>query len=199
MNDIPVYEWEFRENYEEENVFPENPVSVRRLPSGKYRVRHGGKVSAYATTEKKAKAQARLLRGLEHGMVPRSNPGKLLEFHTRMMTAAANKEVTYNDLMDIALTRTGGNRQTAQLLVDSYLAGAALAQKVAKQKGKVIPFKRNPPVTKIYQRCIQIFASKAGMQHHCDAACKRAGHRYQHKFKKSACIYGLADGSLLIK
>lgn len=53
--------------------------------------------------------------------------------------------------------------------------------------------------TKIYQKVLKIYASKAGMKHHCDEACKRAGHRYVHSFKKSACIYGLADGSILIR
>ena len=37
----------------------------------KYRVSHGGKVSAKGTTRAKAKRQANLLRGLEHGWKPR--------------------------------------------------------------------------------------------------------------------------------
>lgn len=48
-----------------------NPVTVRKLPSGKCRVRTPRGVKAYGTTCKKAKAQARLLRGIEHGMKPR--------------------------------------------------------------------------------------------------------------------------------
>lgn len=51
---------------------------------------------------------------------------------------------------------------------------------------------------KIYNRVIQIFASKEGMPHNCDAACKSHQHLYQHKFTKKACIYGLPDGTLLI-
>jgi hypothetical protein len=57
----------------------------------------------------------------------------------------------------------------------------------------------NPPARKIYNRVIQIFASKEGMPHQCDDKCKRAHHRYQHKFSSKACIYGLSDGSILIK
>jgi hypothetical protein len=62
-------------------------------------------------------------------------------------------------------------------------------------------YRRNPPsgAVKIYSQCIEIRASKAGMPHKCDAACKRSGHRYKHAFKKKACIYGLPDDSILIK
>jgi hypothetical protein len=54
-------------------------------------------------------------------------------------------------------------------------------------------------LVKIYNHVDAIFASKAGMDHKCDSACKKSGHRYQHKFKEKACIYGLSDGTLLIK
>ena len=41
------------------------PVKIRKVDG--YRVTHGGKVSAKKTTKEKAEAQARLLRGIEHG------------------------------------------------------------------------------------------------------------------------------------
>ena len=41
------------------------PVKIKKIDG--YRVTHGGKVSAKKTTRKKAEAQARLLRGIEHG------------------------------------------------------------------------------------------------------------------------------------
>lgn len=59
--------------------------------------------------------------------------------------------------------------------------------------------KRNPPRTLIYSSVVEIVASKAGMDHHCDASCKRARHVYRHKFSASARIYGLPGGSLLIE
>jgi hypothetical protein len=46
------------------------PVKEKRLPSGKYRVSTPSNVHAKATTKKKADAQARLLRGVEHGWKP---------------------------------------------------------------------------------------------------------------------------------
>lgn len=46
------------------------PVKMRRTKGGKYRVSHGGKVSAKATTKAKAARQARLLRGVAHGWKP---------------------------------------------------------------------------------------------------------------------------------
>jgi hypothetical protein len=45
------------------------PVTVTRR-GRKYRVTHGGTVSAKGTTKAKATRQARLLRGLEHGWHP---------------------------------------------------------------------------------------------------------------------------------
>ena len=45
------------------------PVKIARRGS-QYRVSHGGKVSATGTTKAKARRQASLLRGLEHGWHP---------------------------------------------------------------------------------------------------------------------------------
>ena len=44
------------------------PVKIKKVDG--YKVTHGGKVSAKKTTKKKAQAQARLLRGIEHGWHP---------------------------------------------------------------------------------------------------------------------------------
>ncbi len=45
------------------------PVKVSRRGS-RFRVTHGGKVSAKGTTKAKARAQANLLRGIAHGWKP---------------------------------------------------------------------------------------------------------------------------------
>ena len=46
-----------------------SPVKITKL-DGKYKVSHGGKTSAKATTKKKAEAQARLLHGVARGWKP---------------------------------------------------------------------------------------------------------------------------------
>lgn len=46
------------------------PVKIIKLKSGKFRVRTPGGIKAKATTKRKAEAQARLLRGIEHGFKP---------------------------------------------------------------------------------------------------------------------------------
>lgn len=46
------------------------PVHIERLPDGKYMVSHGGKVSAKATTLKKALAQKRLILAASNGWRP---------------------------------------------------------------------------------------------------------------------------------
>lgn len=45
------------------------PVKVRKAGK-KYRVTHGGKVSAKGTSKKKAEKQAKLLRAVAHGWKP---------------------------------------------------------------------------------------------------------------------------------
>ncbi len=45
------------------------PVKVTKVDG--HRVTHGGKVSAKNTSKAKAESQARLLRGLAHGMKPK--------------------------------------------------------------------------------------------------------------------------------
>lgn len=46
------------------------PVKIRKTKSGKYRVTHGGKVSAKGTTKAKARRQGNLLRAVAHGWKP---------------------------------------------------------------------------------------------------------------------------------
>lgn len=50
----------------------------------------------------------------------------------------------------------------------------------------------------IYGQVEKVFAKKS-QKHKCDAACKKTGHRYWHAFKVKPRMYGLPDGSILIK
>ena len=45
------------------------PVKITKT-DGKYKVTHGGKVSAKGTTKKKAESQKRLLNAVSHGWKP---------------------------------------------------------------------------------------------------------------------------------
>lgn len=58
----------------------------------------------------------------------------------------------------------------------------------------------NPPkgAVKIYGRLLRIEAQKT-QRHICDAACKKANHCYFHDFKSGACVYGMPDGTLVIR
>lgn len=48
------------------------PVKIRKLPNkNRWRVYDGKRVVAKSTSKKNAEKQARLLRGLAHGMKPR--------------------------------------------------------------------------------------------------------------------------------
>lgn len=59
-------------------------------------------------------------------------------------------------------------------------------------------FIHNPKATLIYGKVNRIIATKT-QKHICDAECKKHGHRYYHDFSSQAQMYGLPDGSLLIK
>jgi hypothetical protein len=53
-----------------------NPVRVRRLASGRYRVKSKGRVKAAATTHLRAMRQASLLRGVKRGWKPTGQPAR---------------------------------------------------------------------------------------------------------------------------
>ena len=52
------------------------PVKITKTKSGKYRVSTPSSVHAKGTTKAKAEAQARLLKGIEHGWKPTGKPAK---------------------------------------------------------------------------------------------------------------------------
>ncbi len=95
-----------------EEIPGENPVKIRKLPGKeRYRVKHDGTISAYATTKEKAEAQARFLRGLKHGMVPRAkNPVTLgLELGYRKRGKVPNPPLTqiYSRIITVYASKAG--------------------------------------------------------------------------------------------
>lgn len=59
--------------------------------------------------------------------------------------------------------------------------------------------RQNPVIqTVIYGKVLAIEAQKT-QKHVCDDECKQYGHRYRHDFTTPVVMYGLSDGSILLK
>ena len=73
------------------------------------------------------------------------------------------------------------------------------ARQVLRQNRKpAMNARKNPRGVLIYGQVDTIYAKKT-QKHVCDAECKAHGHRYYHKFSSKPKMYGLPDGTLLIK
>jgi hypothetical protein len=201
-------------------VKKKNPVTVRKLPGGGYRVTDNGKVTAFNTTKKKAFAQVALLRGVQHGMKIRKNPkgqkkiyGWLMTFYagsrvgipSRLQFASRESALDYvyknkikhvESLAPITKEVKGilGKVKNPAWLIPGLRAARAVGAK--KRKNPVTVHSTSKPI-EIYGRLLRIEAQK-GTGHFCDAKCKAAGHRYFHNFSKHAYVYGMPDGSLKI-
>lgn len=53
-------------------------------------------------------------------------------------------------------------------------------------------------LVKIYGRVLTIHAMKTGFHRHCDAECKRVGHKYVHDFKPGVKLMGIPDHASLV-
>lgn len=163
-----------------------NPVKIRKLDH-KYQVSHDGRITAKATSKRKAAAQARLLRAVDHGWKP---------------TGRRNPSVCYICERDVPLERIQVGSETVDVCAHcrrGLETGEHLPQPEAVAANPAAML-MNPParLTKIYNRVIEMKASKAGMPHQCDPKCRAAGHRYVHRFSSKACVWGLPDGRILI-
>lgn len=107
----------------------------------------------------------------------------------------------FSTLMQLARKRTLSPAEKEQLLIARQKLRMA-KKSVMRNKGRQLARrkpKRNPEKgTPIYGHVLDITCRRVG-PHRCDAACKRVNHTYRHEFKSRPSIYGLPDGSLLIK
>ena len=86
-------------------------------------------------------------------------------------------------------------RPQADYFTDDLQDAVDTARAMAARKAKGLP---NPKRVLIYGEVQTIFAKKT-QKHICDDECKKHGHKYFHEFSSKPKMYGLPDGSILIK
>ena len=150
----------------------------------------------------------------------------LFSFGDNPMTASQAKE-TFSQLMALARKRTLSPSERNQLAIARQYLRSAKKSVMRNRKNKQLSREkacmmlhrreysstaqqgflgarcsgypaRNPGRSEIYGELLDITARKSG-PHRCDAKCKRVNHTYRHKFTSRPKIYGLPDGSILIK
>ena len=139
--------------------------------------------------------------GLHAGENPFSLAHKIrLKFEMRSSEANGLKAINLSTkTFEKTFKAFNSGAYSQKALIDFFSRLKSAGAVNPKSKGGSLGYKINPGRVKIYNRILKIYASKAGMPHQCDDACKRAGHRYVHEFKKKACIHGNNDGSLTIE
>jgi hypothetical protein len=109
-------------------------------------------------------------------------PAKAKVIFATHMQAARKRKLTTYELNQLSTARQVLRQQRKP------------AMNAPKRKGQ-----RNPKQgVLIYGNVQRIYATKT-QSHICDADCKAHGHRYYHEFTSKPKMYGLPDGSILIK
>lgn len=116
-------------------------------------------------------------------------PQKAKTIFATHMQAARKRKLTEYEAKQLTTARQvlrGQKKSSMNPVYFGYIRKKKLAQQT------------NPKPVIIYGKVTRIEAQKT-QKHICDDGCKRVNHRYFHNFTSSPTMYGLPDGSLLIK
>jgi len=103
------------------------------------------------------------------------------------MQAARKRKLTAYELKQLSIAR-----QTLRMNAKPVMNRKRVTRR------KRVTSSPNPKRVLIYGSVKRIEAIKT-QSHICDSDCKKHGHRYYHNFSSNPKMYGLPDGSLLIK
>lgn len=185
------------------------PEKFRKNPAGKLEPFHSGRRPGYQNVNRAYLRKLGLRGDVLERVISRQLNGMTLAdaYHAEKGYGTLPAE-TENPFRHERIVSASALRRKGLTKYRSVITPRGNVLRIAFPKGKrktgsgrlqSILHKTNPPATMIYSRCLEIAGSKAGMPHKCDAECKHYGHKYRHKFSHKCCIYGLPDGSILIK
>jgi len=166
---------------------PETKIYIKKGPGGEIEVRY---VDGERVFLKKIKAGSKaLLRSLKSGWYKAK-----LHFGNAVTEVRPLKQNPYRVSTRRVYEASGKSAQREKPRPTYKERSTALKHVNVKRKRK----NPNEDETLIYGRLMRIEAQKT-QPHRCDAACRRARHQYFHDFKKGSEIWGLPDGSLVVR
>jgi len=128
------------------------------------------------------------------GMRVEENPKQLTLRQAQAEVRSMGLRLISNPEFNEYIVRIPGRPQ-ADYFTDDLQDAVDTARAMAARKAKGLP---NPKRVLIYGEVQTIFAKKT-QKHICDDECKKHGHKYFHEFSSKPKMYGLPDGSILIK